>query len=1132
MTCARRPAGAQRPAPSTPAGSESRTASSPGRARCSFLVSCFALLLGALGPLVAAPAQAQSVWSATLTVTAPDGDLGCFGNTGANGCNTAFDNWAFTHDSTGYNVYGLIVSENQVGHRHLDLLLSKKIPDALKGLMLCVGTTGYALSNGTISDDEPANDDNAVRWRIASGALGWSAGDEVSVSLASSCEVPVVDVVLDAADFLPISDGVAEKWREYYELIVPANGSATFGVKLSAAPARNATVVLTKTIGLHSHHHDVNAATVSPATLTFTPGNYNDAQTVTVTGVPDRVSGHEHLVIVVVNSDSESGSAGAVKSVFVTVTDDTAVKVGAWPAKGSETGDGSARNADVTVWLNKAATGQVTVNYATQDGSATAGSDYTAVSGTVTFAAGETRKTVQVPILDDSAEDSGETFYLVLANPSGASLNPDYARAVIEILNDEAHPDGLSAGAPGSGFGGGSARTAPGFADDAAAFAIAEIHAAEAVVGTVTATDRDGDELTYSLASDGEDHEAFAIDTEGAIRVAAGMMLDFEAQAAYAFTVQVSDGEDAGGEKEDNPTADDTIAVTVTVENVEEPPGPPAELTVRDAGPFALAVDWTAPVDTGAGLNGYAVQYRPNGAETWTDLAHAGTATAAAIGGLTPDARYEVRVRALGDGNGEWTAATGRTAPLDESAAREHLFPLFADGDGFHSRLYLTGVSGAGNHCTLELRGPGLDAVRFEASAETSAAPASGAEIALGEIAVVRKTAGADALAFGYAKLSCAEQAVARLLLSWESGGAPAAMTSLESVAPEREFRFLALARLGLVFSNDGELEAACAVEAETAAGASAGGGNIAVPAGATAFGFLDELAALAEDVDGGAVSVNCDRPVAALAVPLDGGVFAALAAESPADGDAASSRQVLPLVLDGGGFRSRLLLTNRSGEVNWCQIGLRGSGLTADRFADAAGVIRAGSGIYPKLAADGGRISLSSLGGETLAFGHVVVECDGPVEARNVIAVQTPEGRLAGMAAVAPVQPARDARFPVAPGLGLGLALTNAADTAASCRAELAPAGREETLAATPVRVAGESTAVRFLGDLFELPADFAGGDVKLSCDRDIAAVALIHAPAALEAGTAGSFPDTLPFALMPPVVTAADATPDAVEE
>lgn len=643
------------------------------------------------------------------------------------------------------------------------------------------------------------------------------------------------------------------------------------------------------------------------------------------------------------------------------------------------------------------------------------------------------------------------------------------------------------------------------------------------MVGAVTARDRDGNELTYSLASEREDHEAFAIGAGGEIRVAAGVTLDHEVQASYVFMAQVSDGEDAAGREEDSPTVDDMIAVTVEVENVEEPPGPPTELTVRDAGKFGLEADWTAPAERGAGLDGYAVQFRLSGSEAWTDHAHAGTATATTIGGLTPDTRYELRVRSLGDGDSAWTAAEAYTAPLDDAAAREHLFPLFADGDGFHSHLYLTGVSGPDNRCTLQLHGPGLDAVRFE----SHAAPASGAEIAPGASSVALKTAGAEALAFGYAKLSCTEPAAARLLLSWEDRGAPAAMTNLESVLPAREFRFPILSRLGLVFSNDNQQAAACAAEVESANGESVGGGTIAVPAGATEFRYLDELAALEEEVDGGAVSVTCDRAVAALGVALEGGVFAALAAVGPEDRDASRSRQVLPLVLDGGGFRSRLLLTNLSDEVNWCEIDLRGAGMTAARFASAADALQTGSGIYPRLAAAGGRISLSSLGRDALAFGHAVVECDEPVDARNMITVHAPNG-LAGMAEVTPVQPAREARFPVAPGLGLGLALTNAGASDASCQAELALTEREETLtAAAPLRVAAESTAVRFLADLFALPDDFAGGEAKLSCNRDIEAIALIHAEESLNAGLDSEFPDALPFAAMPPVVTASDSRP-----
>ena len=59
------------------------------------------------------------------------------------------------------------------------------------------------------------------------------------------------------------------------------------------------------------------------------------------------------------------------------------------------------------VTLDPAATGRVTVDYATADWIATAGSDYTTTSGTLTFAAGERSKTVSVPITDDSLEDGG-----------------------------------------------------------------------------------------------------------------------------------------------------------------------------------------------------------------------------------------------------------------------------------------------------------------------------------------------------------------------------------------------------------------------------------------------------------------------------------------------------------------------------------------------------------------------------------------------------------------------------------------------------------------------------------------------------------------------------------------------------
>ena len=87
------------------------------------------------------------------------------------------------------------------------------------------------------------------------------------------------------------------------------------------------------------------------------------------------------------------------------------------------------------VTLSRAPSGTVTVDYATSDGTATAGSDYTATSGTLTFAAGETEKTVSVPVLDDAHDEGSETLTLTLSNPSGAYLADGTATGTINNMD-------------------------------------------------------------------------------------------------------------------------------------------------------------------------------------------------------------------------------------------------------------------------------------------------------------------------------------------------------------------------------------------------------------------------------------------------------------------------------------------------------------------------------------------------------------------------------------------------------------------------------------------------------------------------------------------------------------------------
>jgi len=98
----------------------------------------------------------------------------------------------------------------------------------------------------------------------------------------------------------------------------------------------------------------------------------------------------------------------------------------------------------VRVERSRGEQGRVTVQYATSDGTATAGSDYTSVSGTLEWAPGDgSDRTFQIPILDDGAAEGSETIQLTLSNPTGgAVLDDERATAVVVILGSDGAPGG------------------------------------------------------------------------------------------------------------------------------------------------------------------------------------------------------------------------------------------------------------------------------------------------------------------------------------------------------------------------------------------------------------------------------------------------------------------------------------------------------------------------------------------------------------------------------------------------------------------------------------------------------------------------------------------------------------------
>lgn len=84
-----------------------------------------------------------------------------------------------------------------------------------------------------------------------------------------------------------------------------------------------------------------------------------------------------------------------------------------------------------TVTVSPASTQAITVQYATAPGTATAGTDYTAVTGTVGFAAGQTSRTLSIPLVNDALDEDDETFLVNLSAPVGATIADGQAQGTI-----------------------------------------------------------------------------------------------------------------------------------------------------------------------------------------------------------------------------------------------------------------------------------------------------------------------------------------------------------------------------------------------------------------------------------------------------------------------------------------------------------------------------------------------------------------------------------------------------------------------------------------------------------------------------------------------------------------------------
>jgi hypothetical protein len=113
-------------------------------------------------------------------------------------------------------------------------------------------------------------------------------------------------------------------------------------------------------------------------------------------------------------------------------------------------GDAGTTNMVFTVSLNAPAPGPITAHYATANGTGTAAVDYLAASGTVSFSAGNTSKTISVPVVGDKLVEADETFVVNLSAPTAAHLLDSQGQGT--IVDDDGVRYATATPSPTTGF--------------------------------------------------------------------------------------------------------------------------------------------------------------------------------------------------------------------------------------------------------------------------------------------------------------------------------------------------------------------------------------------------------------------------------------------------------------------------------------------------------------------------------------------------------------------------------------------------------------------------------------------------------------------------------------------------------
>ena len=214
-----------------------------------------------------------------------------------------------------------------------------------------------------------------------------------------------------------------------YKVVENTDTEATISVQLSAVSGQTVSVNYASSNNTATAGSDYTAVS---GTLIFDAGDIS--QTFTVPILPDDIQEGTETVNLTL-SGASNATPGAITAATLSIEDDDLPPEASFDAASYAASEGAGQFT-ITVQLNRSAEQPVSVDYATADGTAVAGSDYAAGAGTLTFAPGETSKSFTISIFDDTENEIDETFTVSLASSTESPLNLA-ADATLTIIDDD-----------------------------------------------------------------------------------------------------------------------------------------------------------------------------------------------------------------------------------------------------------------------------------------------------------------------------------------------------------------------------------------------------------------------------------------------------------------------------------------------------------------------------------------------------------------------------------------------------------------------------------------------------------------------------------------------------------------------